>query len=50
LREQAFALHASQTSPVDGMSDEVRTAFLERDYFVRLQPPWTSGEQETSLF
>jgi len=50
LRERAFALHGSQTGPMDGMSDEVRTAFLERDYFVRIQPPWTGGEQETSLF
>ena len=50
LREQAFTLHASQVSPVDGMSDGVRAAFLERDYLIRLQPPWPGGEQETSLF
>ena len=50
LREQAFALHASQVSPMDGMSDEVRAGFLDHDYLVRLQPPWTGGERETSLF
>jgi LmbE family N-acetylglucosaminyl deacetylase len=50
LREQAVALHASQTPPLDGMSDDVRAAFLDHDYFVRLQPPWTGGERETSLF
>ena len=50
LREQAFTMHASQVSPMDGMSDGVRAAFLERDHFVRLQPPWSGGERETSLF
>jgi LmbE family N-acetylglucosaminyl deacetylase len=50
LREQAFALHASQTSPMDGMPDELRAGFLERDYLIRLQPPWPGGEQERSLF
>lgn len=50
LREQAFALHASQVSPMDGMSDEVRAGFLDRDYLIRVQPPWTGGDRETSLF
>lgn len=50
LRERAFTLHASQASPVDGMSEELRAAVLERDHLVRLQPPWTGGDRETSLF
>jgi N-acetyl-1-D-myo-inositol-2-amino-2-deoxy-alpha-D-glucopyranoside deacetylase len=50
LREQAFAMHASQRPPVDGMPEELRSEFLETDYLVRLQPPWTGGSRETSLF
>ena len=50
LRERAYALHASQTSPLEGMPDELRDAVLERDHLVRLNPPWSGGPQETSLF
>jgi hypothetical protein len=50
LREQAFALHAGQTSPMDDMPDELRAGFLERDYLIRLQPPWPGGAPEGSLF
>lgn len=49
LREEASALHASQTSPLAGMSEELQRNFLERDYLIRLQPPWTGGELETSI-
>jgi LmbE family N-acetylglucosaminyl deacetylase len=50
LREQASALHASQASPLDGMPEDLRSAFLERDHLIRLQPPWPGGARETSLF
>ena len=50
LREQASALHATQTPPTDGMSEDIAAGFLERDYLIRLRPPWTGGEQETSIF
>jgi LmbE family N-acetylglucosaminyl deacetylase len=49
LREQAGALHATQTPPTDGMPDAIAAEFLERDYLIRLQPPWPGGERETSL-
>jgi LmbE family N-acetylglucosaminyl deacetylase len=50
LRERATALHATQTAPTDGMPEAIRAEFLERDYLIRLRPPWTGGELETSLF
>lgn len=50
LREQAFALHASQRPPVEGMSEQLRSEFLETDYLIRLNPPWPGGAPETSLF
>jgi LmbE family N-acetylglucosaminyl deacetylase len=49
LREQAMALHASQTPPFDGMAADLQSEFLEHDYLIRLQPPWTGGERETAL-
>jgi LmbE family N-acetylglucosaminyl deacetylase len=50
LRERAIALHATQTPPTDGMSEQIRAGFLERDYLIRLRPPWTGDEPEKSLF
>jgi LmbE family N-acetylglucosaminyl deacetylase len=50
LREQASALHATQTAPTDGMPEDIQAGFLERDYLIRLRPAWTGGEPETSLF
>jgi LmbE family N-acetylglucosaminyl deacetylase len=50
LRERAQSLHATQTPPTDGMPEELRARFLERDYLMRLNPPWTGGELETALF
>ena len=50
LREQAIALHASQTSPYDGMPADLRDDFLRTDRLVRLHPTWTGGAIETSLF
>ncbi len=50
LRERAMALHASQTSPFEGLPEELRTAFLVTDHLRRVAPPWTGGPRETSLF
>lgn len=37
-REAAIAEHRSQTSPFDGLSPELRTAFLTTDHLVRVHP------------
>jgi LmbE family N-acetylglucosaminyl deacetylase len=50
LREQAIALHASQSSPFLPLPEPLRAEFLERDYLVRVVPPWPGGDTETSLF
>ena len=49
-RERAIALHRSQIPPYDGMSEELRGAFLRTDRLVRLLPPWPGGEPERTLF
>jgi LmbE family N-acetylglucosaminyl deacetylase len=50
VRERAIALHRSQTSPFDGMPEDLRNEFLDTDYLVRLVPPWDGGTREHSLF
>jgi LmbE family N-acetylglucosaminyl deacetylase len=50
VREQAIARHRSQTSPYEGMPDDLRNAVLRTDRLVRLQPPWTGGLPERTLF
>jgi LmbE family N-acetylglucosaminyl deacetylase len=49
-REQAIALHASQTSPFEGLPAELRTAFLADVHARRVRPPWDGGVPETQLF
>jgi N-acetyl-1-D-myo-inositol-2-amino-2-deoxy-alpha-D-glucopyranoside deacetylase len=49
-RERAMALHASQTSPFEGLPDDLRRAFLATDHLRRVLPPWPGGSLETSLF
>lgn len=49
LRESAIAVHASQTSPFEGLPDDLRRAFLATEHLRRVAPPWTGGLQETSL-
>lgn len=49
-RERAIAMHRSQTSPYEGMPEDLRAAFLETDRLVRLQPPWPGGAVERGLF
>jgi N-acetyl-1-D-myo-inositol-2-amino-2-deoxy-alpha-D-glucopyranoside deacetylase len=50
VRDRAIRLHASQTTPFDGMPADLRDVFLDFDSLVRLQPPWTGGEIERELF
>ena len=49
VREQASALHRSQTSPFDNMSEDLRAFFLTTDHLIRMQPPWTGGPLEHEL-
>lgn len=49
LRWQAIALHASQTSPYDGLPDELANAFLGTDRLARARPPWKVGDVEHGL-
>jgi hypothetical protein len=50
VREQAIALHASQTSPYAVMPDELRRTFLTVERLRRVRPPWPGGPVETDLF
>lgn len=50
LRWQAIALHRSQSSPYDGLPDELANAFLGTDRLARARPPWTGGPLETRLY
>lgn len=49
VREQAIALHASQTSPFEGLPDDLRRAFLGTDHLRRVLPEWSGGPVETRL-
>ncbi|WP_222271920.1 PIG-L deacetylase family protein [Modestobacter marinus] len=49
VREKAIALHASQTSPFEGLPEELRRAFLATDHLRRVVPPWPGGAPETRL-
>lgn len=49
VREAAIAAHASQTSPFEGLPDDLRRAFLTSDHLRRVVPPWTGGPLETRL-
>jgi N-acetyl-1-D-myo-inositol-2-amino-2-deoxy-alpha-D-glucopyranoside deacetylase len=49
-REEAIAVHASQASPFDGLSVELRRAFLTTDHLRRVHPAGTGAGEETSLF
>jgi LmbE family N-acetylglucosaminyl deacetylase len=50
VRDRAILVHASQTMPHEGMSADLLDAFLDVDSLVRLQPSWTGGEIERTLF
>lgn len=49
-RTAAIALHASQSSPFDGLPDELHRAFLGADHLVRARPVWDGGNQEHTLW
>ena len=49
VRERAIALHASQTSPFEGLPDDLRRAFLATDHLRRLVPAWPGGAPERRL-
>ena len=48
-REVAIAAHRSQTSPFEGLDDELRRAFLTEDHLVRIVPAWSGGAKERAL-
>jgi LmbE family N-acetylglucosaminyl deacetylase len=48
-RERAMAVHASQTSPYDGLPDDLRAAFLDIVHARRVTPTWRGGGREVSL-
>jgi N-acetyl-1-D-myo-inositol-2-amino-2-deoxy-alpha-D-glucopyranoside deacetylase len=50
LREQAIAIHASQTSPYEIMGPEFRRAFLTTETLRRVRPVAAPGTAETELF
>jgi LmbE family N-acetylglucosaminyl deacetylase len=50
VREEAMALHRSQTSPYDVMDPDLRCEFLGAERLTRIQPAWTGGERETEIF
>jgi LmbE family N-acetylglucosaminyl deacetylase len=48
-RLTAIAEHRSQRSPFEGLTDELRNAFLGREHLTRITPPWPGGPPETEL-
>lgn len=48
-RERAMAVHASQTSPYDGLPDDLRRAFLSDVHLRRVLPEWAGGPIETAV-
>jgi LmbE family N-acetylglucosaminyl deacetylase len=50
VRLRAAALHRSQVFPFANMPDDLLSEFLDTDRLVRMQPPWTGGDPERSLF
>ena len=50
LREQAMAMHRSQTSPYEVMPDDLRREFLTAERLRRVHPEWRGGPIETEIF
>ena len=48
-RRRAIALHASQSSPFDGLPEDLERRFLGTDHLIRVSPPWTGGETESDI-
>lgn len=49
-REQAMALHRSQTSPYEVMPADLRRDFLTSEHLRRVRPDWNNGPTETEIF
>lgn len=49
-RQAAIAIHASQSSPFDGLPEDLQRAFLATDHLVRAQPAWTGGALERDIW
>lgn len=49
-RLQAMALHASQTSPYEGLPPDLHRDFLATDRLLRVRPPWQGGPPEHDIF
>ncbi len=49
LREQAIAVHASQTSPYEVMPADLRAEFLTTERLKRVLPKWAGGAVERAL-
>ena len=47
--ERAMAVHGSQTSPYEGLPDDLRHAFLAEVHLRRVRPEWRGGPVETTL-
>jgi LmbE family N-acetylglucosaminyl deacetylase len=47
--ERAMAVHASQTSPYEGLPEDLRRAFLADAHLRRVVPDRTGGPVETTL-
>ncbi|MEL7207470.1 MAG: PIG-L family deacetylase [Actinomycetota bacterium] len=50
LREQAIAVHRSQTSPYEVMPTDLRREFLTAERLQRVHPEWEGGPVETDIF
>lgn len=48
-RERAMRVHASQSSPFEGLPDDLADAFLDVAHARRVVPPWAGGPLETRL-
>lgn len=48
-RLRAIAAHRSQTSPFDGLPEDLSRAFLAEEHLRRVHPPWPGGPLERDL-
>ena len=48
-RDRAMAVHASQTSPYDGLPTDLREAFLSEVHLQQVIPPWPGGPVRGTL-
>ena len=49
-REEAMALHRSQTSPYEVMAPDLRREFLSAERMARVVPAWDDGPTESEIF